>query len=288
MSLQMNSQKFVKLSEDFFADADYAQAFRKLGMTCLDKVFDFDAGQNLDKAGLAKHRTRIKFDLHEPNVTLFLKRYDRPPKLTQIKNWLHHHRRSSTSDFDNSAAEQLAAVGIDTPKTIAYGRQWTRGFEKRSFIITRKIPDGESLERKLPDFFYEEPSAQNLKQRREFIERLADFVRRFHETGFRHCDLYLAHIFLTDKGKFYLIDLQRAFKPILLGRRFRVKDIAQLYYSAPAKYFSRSDRLRFYLRYTGSEKPGWSDKRFIRKVKVRARRIARHDMRHGRAVGFAR
>ena len=68
---------------------------------------------------------------------------------------------------------------------------------------------------------------------------------RFHDTGFRHCDLYFSHIFLGEGGKLYLIDLQRVFKPVLFKERFRVKDIAQLYYSAEAKYFSRSDRLHF-------------------------------------------
>ena len=191
------------------------------------------------------------------------------------------------SSFDRSGAQQLADCGIKTPETIAWGEQWAGGFENRSFIITRKIPRAESIERKLPDFFYEERSGENLKRRSAFIEGLADFVRRFHDTGFRHCDLYFSHIFLGEGGDLYLIDLQRVFKPVLFKERFRVKDIAQLYYSAPAQYFSRADRLRFYLRYTGGGKLKIADKRFIQKVNSRARRIARHDAKHGRAVGFA-
>jgi hypothetical protein len=283
----MSGQKYVKLSEDFFADADYVEALGKLGLTGINKVFDFDEGRNLDKAQLAKHRNRVQFELAEPKTTVFLKRYDRVPILTQTRNWLHHHRRASTSSFDRSGAEQLADCGINTPETIAWGEQWTGGFEKRSFIITRKIPRAESLERKLPDFFYQERSGRNLKRRSAFIEGLADFVRRFHKTGFRHCDLYFSHIFLGEGGELYLIDLQRVFKPILLKERFRAKDIAQLYYSAGAKYFSRSDRLRFYLRYSGRAKLTGADKRFVRKVNARARRIATHDAKHGRAVGFA-
>ena len=149
----MSSQKFVKLSEDFFVDADYARALCKLGLTDIDKVFDFDGGRRLDKAELAKHRSRLKFDLDEPKTTVFLKRYDRVPILIQITNWLHHHRLASTSSFDRSGAEQLAAAGINTPETIAYGEQWAWSFEKCSFIITREIPRAESLERKLPGFF---------------------------------------------------------------------------------------------------------------------------------------
>jgi len=283
----MSGQKFVELSENFFADADYARALRKLGLTDIDKVFDFDRGRSLDKAELAKHRTRMKFDLNEPATTVFLKRYDRVPVSTQIRNWLHHHRRASTSSFDRFGAEQLAAAGINTPKTLAYGEQWNRGFEKRSFIMTRRIEDAESLERKLPDFFYQEHSGDNLKRRIAFIKALADFVRRFHEKGFRHCDLYFSHIFCGDDAKLYLIDLQRVFKPWLLKERFRLKDIAQLYYSAPANYFSRADRLRFYLRYVAERKLNAADKRFIHKVNARAKRMAAHDAMHGWTVGFA-
>lgn len=283
----MSGQKFVKLSDDFFADADYAQALRKVGLTGIDKVFGFDGGQSLDKAELAKHRSRVKFDLDEPKTTVFLKRYDRVPVLTQIRNWVHHHRRASTSSFDRSGAEQLAGVGINAPETIAYGEQWAGGFERRSFIMTRKIAGAESLERKLPDCFYGERSGESLKRRCAFIECLADFVKRFHEAGFRHCDLYFSHIFCGDVGELYLIDLQRVFRPWLLKERFRAKDVSQLYYSAPAKYFSRSDRLRFYRRYSGNKKLSAVDKRFIRKVNSRAKRIAAHDAKHGRAVGFA-
>jgi hypothetical protein len=283
----MSGQKFVKLSEDFFADTDYAQALGKLGLTGIDKVFDFDEGRNLDKAELAKHRSRVQFELAEPKTTVFLKRYDRVPILTQIRNWLHHHRRASTSSFDRSGAQQLADCGTNTPETIAWGEQWAGGFEKRSFIMTRKIPRAESLERKLPDLFYQERSSENLKRCKAFVKGLADFVRRFHDTGFRPCDLYFSHIFLGEGGELYLIDLQRVFKPVLFKERFRVKDISQLYYSAGAKYFSRSDRLRFYLRYSGRAKLTGADKRFVRKINARARRIARHDAKHGRAVGFA-
>ena len=93
-------------------------------------------------------------------------------------------------------------------------------FEKQSFIITEKIPNAESLERKLPDFFYQPSAQENKKQKDRFINDLADFARLFHDTGFRHRDFYLAHIFMDEAGSFYLIDLQRAFKPLLSSARF--------------------------------------------------------------------
>ena len=66
------------MSEGFFVDADFIEAFRKKGLTSIDAVFNFSGGEKLTKSNLAKHRSRIQFDLDESGVTLFLKRYEKP------------------------------------------------------------------------------------------------------------------------------------------------------------------------------------------------------------------
>jgi heptose I phosphotransferase len=269
----MYPQKFIELSKSFFVDADFKDAFERAGLTCVDAVFDFDAGTDLSKKNLLSYRSRIRFEINSPPTTLFLKRYDKAPVTTQLKNWLTARRRISCGFLDCEAARKLSGAGINTPKTIAYGQKCGMLFEKRSFYITEKIPAGESLERKLPACFEGPATSKTIKLRRDFIARLAGFVKKFHETGCCHRDLYFSHIFYSESGGFYLIDLSRVFKPAVFAERYRVKDIAQLYYSAPAKYFSKTDRLRFYLAYSGRGK----DKRFIAKVKNKARRIAKHD-----------
>jgi len=284
----MSEQKFIKISDSFFTDADYEQALAKLGLTSIDAVFSFNAGKNLSKNNLAGFRSRIQFETSSPSVTFFLKRYDNPPLLTQFKNWLSHRKMISCSFCDLEPAKKLMQFGINTPKTIAYGQEWGILFEKRSFIVTEKIPDAQSLEKKLPSYFYDPPAKANLRLRKTFIAQLASFVKKFHQTGYRHRDLYLAHIFHGDSGRFYLIDLARCFKPIISSERFRIKDIAQLYYSAPAKYFSNIDRLRFYLNYSSRTKLTADDRSFIRSIINKANRMAKHDARHGRIAPFAK
>jgi heptosyltransferase-2 len=280
-------QRFVEISKSFFIDPDYKEALTESGLTSIDTVFSFNAGEDLAKPNLAGHRSRLQFETESPPAVLFLKRYDRPPILAQLKNWLHHRSRRCCAYYDFEPAEKLAAADINTPKTVAYGQQWGRLFEKRSFIITERIPAAESLERRLPDCFNKSATAENLKLRRNFITQLAGFVKRFHETNYRHRDLYFSHIFYGAAGRFYLIDLARAFKPALFAERFRLKDVAQLCYSAPARYFSRTDRLRFYLSYRAAGKLTAEDKVFIGKVINKAKQMARHDVKHGRAVPFA-
>lgn len=280
-------QKFIEISKSCFIDSDYKAAFSELGLTSIDAVFSFSSGRNLAKNNLARYRTRLQFKINSPAVTVFLKRYDRPPILAQLRSWLSAHRRVSCGVFGFSAASELAAACINTPKTVFYGEQWGAFFEKRSFIITEKIPNAESLERQLPDFFKYPITGEKLKLRRSFITQFAGFIRRLHDTGYRHRDLYFSHIFYSNDGDFYLIDLARAFKPFVFSRRFRIKDIAQLYYSAPAQSFTRTDRLRFYFSYTGIKgRLTRKDKAFIRRVINKARRMARHDVKHGRAVPF--
>ena len=275
--------RFRELSKKFFLDIDFSNAFAELGLTNIDAVFNFNAGQNLDKLNLAGHRTRIQFETDSPRATLFLKRYNNTPKSIQIRNWLAHRKRAVTMSYDLTPAENLQKLGINTPKTICYGSEWLGLFEKRSFIITEKIPDSQSLETQLPECF----SSENPQEKKYFIDSLAKFIRKFHGTGFRHRDLYLCHIFYSQPSRFTLIDLHRCFRPNFRADRFRLKDIAQLYYSAPGKTISKTDRLRFYLRYAGKNTLSASDKSLIAKIKAKADRMAKHDIRHNRTAPFA-
>jgi heptosyltransferase II len=280
-------QEFIEISKSFFVDTDFKDAFDKLGLTSIDNIFSCNSAKNLTKKNLAKYRSRLQLEIGSPSTTVFLKRYNSPPIWVQLKNRLCHHKKISCGLADYESAGNLALAGINTPKTISYGEQWGKFFEKRSFIITEKIPNAESLERKLPNCFTASSTIENLKLRRIFIKKLAGFAKKFHGTGYRHRDLYLCHIFYNDSGEFFLIDLSRAFKPKLLSERFRIKDIAQLYYSAPGSVFSGTDRIRFYMEYCSRDKLNTGDKIFIRKVVNRAKRMASHDTKHGRTIPFA-
>ncbi len=287
----LSQKEFIETEKSFFIDREYQTALNEAGLTSIEEVFAFDAAKNLTKSNLASYRSRLQFEISSPegelSTTVFMKRYDCPPVIVQFKNWLSYHNLRSDASREFDAAYQLAARDINTPKVVSYGEQRNALFETRSFIITEKIPDAQSLERQLPDCFDGQTTIEKLKQRRHFIVQAAAFIKKFHDTNYRHRDLYFSHIFYNASGKFYLIDLARVFRPILLRKRFQIKDIAQVYYSAPGKYFSRTDRLRFYMTYTAQKKLRRIDKAFIRKVINKAEQMARHDRKHGRTVPFA-
>jgi hypothetical protein len=270
----------------FFVDPAYKTAFDRLGLTSVEAVFAFGKGKNLTKANLASYRSRIEFQLESPTTKIFLKRYDNPPVMTQLKNWLSAKKRISCAFAEVEAAQKLLSMGINTPRMIAWGELASGIFEKRSFAVIEEIRQGQSLERSLPAFFNGPATKENLVLRRQFIRQLALFIKKFHGTGFRHRDLYLCHIFMIPDGSFYLIDLARAFKPALFSEVYRVKDVAQLHYSASARVFSKTDRLRFLRAYLDRKKLSDGDKVFVRRISNKAARMARHSEKHGMAVPF--
>jgi hypothetical protein len=267
---------------DFFVEPDYKTAFEQLGLTSTEAVFAFQGVKNLTKANLAPHRSRIEFQVESPATTFFLKRYDLPPVWTQLKNWVAVKKRVSCAYVEFEAATNLAKLGVNVPRMVAWGEHKNVLFEKRSFVIIEKVEQGISLEKRLPDFFNEPATPENMKIRRQFIKELALFVRKFHETGFRHRDLYFSHVFWNTNGKFCLIDLARAFRPLFFSQRYRIKDLAQLHYSAPGKYFSKTDRLRFLHAYLD----GPIDGNLAKRINDKAKQMAIHDVKHGRTVPF--
>jgi heptose I phosphotransferase len=84
------------------------------------------------------------------------------------------------------------------------------------------------------------------------LERLARISKKMHNSGMNHRDYYLCHflmpkddsIALCDKP-LYLIDLHRAQLRASVPKRWQVKDIGGLYYSALNIGLTRNDALRF-------------------------------------------
>jgi hypothetical protein len=147
----LSQQEPAEVSQSFFIDSNYINAFAELGLTSLDAVFTFDSGKDPGGSKLPRYRNRLEFEVPDSTKKLYLKSYDNPSMLTQIKNWFWHDSRKSMMSFDLDPVKDLERVGIKTPKIVSCGEQWGFFFEKRSFTITEEITNAEPLEKKLPD-----------------------------------------------------------------------------------------------------------------------------------------
>jgi heptose I phosphotransferase len=115
------------------------------------------------------------------------------------------------------------------------------------------------------------------------VHALAQSARRMHSAGINHRDFYLCHFHLDESSlrerdvRCYLIDLHRAQIRRTTPQRWRVKDIAGLYFSAMDCGLSRRDLLRFMRHYTeGGLRPAMCrDRSLWRRVESRAIKLYR-------------
>jgi heptose I phosphotransferase len=187
------------------------------------------------------------------------------------------------------AIRALEEIPIDTLSVAAYGKRGIDPSQQLSFLVTDELTGVESLEDLCGRWVAQPPS---FALKRALIVRLADISRRLHGAGINHRDFYLCH-FLLDvsvpvtaasvaERPLYLMDLHRAQIRARVPRRWLIKDLGGLYYSALDIGLSRRDILRFVRAYGGRplrELLG-ADLPFWRAVMRRAGQIYRRD--HGR------
>ena len=174
--------------------------------------------------------------------------------------------------------------GIVCVSPVALGEEVVRGKEIRSVLMTEAVP-GQSLERWMSQWHEVGPGRS-----REVLLGVARLVARLHDKGYVHRDLYLSHIFYDSSSRgdeaLRLIDLQRIIRPRWRLRRWIVKDLASLNYSAPAECFSLADRLRWLLVYLGTGKLDAAARRLVYRVVGKSVWIARKELRRTERKGI--
>jgi len=150
------------------------------------------------------------------------------------------------------AVRALEAVGVPTLSIAGYGRRGIDPAHQESFLITDELPPSVTLEDHCRDWPASPPP---LADRRRLIRAVAATSRVMHGSGINHRDYYLCHFHLdlarmdTEPPLLYLIDLHRAQIRRRVPRRWRLKDIAGLYFSALDIGLSRRDLLVFIMAY---------------------------------------
>jgi len=153
------------------------------------------------------------------------------------------------------AIKQLEVLGVETMQLAGFGEEGWNPARRRSFVITRELEDTVSLEDYCMDWV-DRPPDPAVKW--ALIRRVAQMTARMHDHGMNHRDLYICHFLLRrpwvrpqDTLHLHLIDLHRVQIRAAIPRRWRVKDLAALYYSALHIGLSRRDLYRFIRWYTG-------------------------------------
>ncbi|GIK15339.1 MAG: hypothetical protein BroJett003_03030 [Planctomycetota bacterium] len=260
-------------------DSAFEALLRRNGLSDPEALLNLQGAARLSKRGLASWRERLRVELQGEDgrrASFFLKRYVDPPRSAVRAARRICAAARTLAGVEWTWMRRLAESGIGVPKAVALAEERRGDRELRSAVLITEVP-GESLE---AWFARGSGSADDI--RRRLIAPLASLIRRFHETGHVHRDLYAAHAFVEETVAgpvFRLIDLQRVFRPRWRRRRWIVKDLASLSYSCPAGLVSRAARVRWLKHYLEVSRLRAGDKRLIRSIAHKTRSIARHDAR---------
>ena len=152
------------------------------------------------------------------------------------------------------AIKRLEGLGVETMQLAGFGEEGWNPARRRSFVITRELEDTVSLEDYCMDWVARPPDPA---VKWALIRRVAEMTARMHDHGMNHRDLYICHFLLhrpwarpQDPLHLYLIDLHRVQMRPAIPRRWRVKDLAALYFSTLHIGLGRRDLYRFILWYT--------------------------------------
>jgi heptose I phosphotransferase len=280
-----NEQGFISLPGEGrgFVQREWQSAFAQAGLVRVEDFFSVH-GNSLSKPGLGKrYRARLEVTRDGETRAVFLKRYEGESTRNLLQRLWEDGERSAVALREVRVARTLETVGIDTFKPLAWGWQGSRGTSQKSFIVMSQVT-GDSLERWVPRQNFSATN-ESWRKKQQLVQQLAQFSKQLHESGWFHRDFYLCHIFIAEtdgKIQLALVDLARMFRPRWRVERWRIKDLAQLNFSAPKKYFSRTLRLRFCKIYLGASRLSPAHKKLLRRIARRSEKIAQRESRRNR------
>lgn len=174
-----------------------------------------------------------------------------------IKNLFYFRLPIISAKNEFRAIKKIEEIGLSTMSIVGFGKKGINPASQQSFILTKALENHVSLE----DFtraWRTNPPPSHFKWR--LIEAVASITNKMHHHGINHRDFYICHL-LLDIEKFEakneinldIIDLHRAQLRKKVPLRWKVKDVASLYYSSQHCGLTKRDLYRFIKVYTDSD-----------------------------------
>ena len=151
------------------------------------------------------------------------------------------------------ALVRLKELGVATMTPAACGCRGRDPAHLESFVITEERAGMVDLETLAATWRTSPPPS---RLRHDLIRAVAESAGRMHRGGVNHRDCYICHYLTPREGpefgkSVYVIDLHRAQLRKRVPRRYLVKDLAGLCFSALDPGLTRRDALRFVRSYSG-------------------------------------
>ena len=204
----------------------------------------------------APGRQTVKFE--RGNKSYFIKTHTGVGWQEILKNLLYLRAPVVGALNEWHGVHRLTDLEIDTMTVAGYGIRGKNPAKRRSFIVTEALPTSVSLEDYTQSWKKTPPkTVQQIRFKRRVIKKIAEITRTMHENGANHRDYYLCHFLLElpegdlEKMRLFLIDLHRMQLRRKTPVRWKVKDVAGLYFSSLDIGLTERDFYRFMVAYRG-------------------------------------
>lgn len=171
-----------------------------------------------------------------------------------LKNWAVGRKAVLGAENECRACLHLARYAVQAPRVAAFAAERGSPARRRSFVLCEELAGFDSLEAVTDAWVVAPPNA--LASRR-LVLAVAQFVRRLHEMGLVHRDLYICHLLLNrekwtaGEAELAVLDLHRARVQAAISPFWRKRDLAALLFSTLHLNLPRFSRLRFVRIYAG-------------------------------------
>ncbi len=267
-------------------DLRFRREMARAGLTGFRAVMTCRAGRCLR---VLADRENWRLELHpgrKPACGAYLKKHRVRTWFSRLRAKLGVGPGETAGRVEARNIRRLTADGIACMGLVAYGEDLDSAGRLDSFVLTEELegflPLDDFVERRFPTVPAGRAGPRN-RHLQELIRQVAAVVREFHGAGYNHRDLYCCHLFVREPvpGRFEvrLIDLQRVQHRRRRRRRWLVKDLAQLAYSAPRDRLRCTHRIAFMRWYLGVRSLRACDKRLVRAVLAKQRRMERKEGR---------
>lgn len=258
---------------NLWIDPEYRPALEQRRLATFREIMATSDGRRLRAL---KDRENWRLDLAHPSGVqgAFLKKHHGRSLGSWLRAKFNLGPGATAGRVEARNIARLSRAGIAAMRLIAFGEQLHCDGTLESFVLTEELTGYLQLDQFIKQRFAPiadlEPHSEQHDQWRTLIAQVAELASKFHRMGYNHRDLYCCHFFIKEPrpGQFLvnLIDLQRVEHRARWRRRWIVKDLAQLAYSAPREFVTCRQKLLFMKRYLGVDSFSPADKRLIRQI----------------------
>jgi len=253
-------------------NAEFSRLLHENNIESFSDLWDI-AGEPVKKKLAIRGTERVYLKSGSTRTEAYIKRYLPLPAKEYFKAIT-----SFRPFFPDGAMHEWEAIisfhqaGIPTMKPIAAGMDK----QGRSVLLTLGIQNYTRASKLLKEWLNND---EKNSDRRRLIVNIAELAGKMHAAKFAHQDFYLVHLFVLENFDVMPIDLQRVIMGRQFGRRWRIKDLGQLLYSA-WDLTTLKEKIIFWQKYTDiAGKEIYKDKRLIRAVVRKAEHIRNRSIR---------